>query len=86
MALREKTRDTGGTVQTFTDRMFRCVIKETGAGVEVWAEWEMQQPSGAYRAVAARADAEIEARILALPNLGTALDLVKENTYPKVVP
>jgi hypothetical protein len=96
MALRTSTRTEGGSVAEYTDQMFRCVMKDTrmfdangavvSGSIQVWGEWHIDLGDGRFHTRAARCDLSVEEAILALPNLGTALDQCAANTHPKVTP
>jgi hypothetical protein len=96
MALRTSTRTTGSAAPEYSDRMFRCVMRDTrvfnpdgtvaSGAIEIWGEWHVDQGGGRYTTAAARCDKAVEDEILALPNLPTALDKCAANTHPKVTP
>lgn len=82
--LRGTVRPVTATVTEYKDEMIRCVMASTSAGVEVWGVWNVQQPDGSYLERSARCSPEAEAQIFALTGLPSALDLVRDDTHPRV--
>jgi hypothetical protein len=87
MALYTKTRTDGATPTEYADEVVRtCFIynRRTGA-TEVWSEWDIDLGNGRRVTRSARCDPAVEAEILALPNVGSGLQMASENTHPKVL-
>lgn len=85
MALRQATRTDGAEPTVYSDELVRCVLKTTPDGVEVWGEWKVQVRAGRFKTVSIRCSPMVEAEILALPNLPTALDMAAADTHARAV-
>lgn len=86
MAILTKTRPDAEPVPEKVDRAVGFSIRDPGddGAREVWVEWKIQLANGHYSYRSARVDSDVEAQILALPNLLTGFMLAANNTHPKV--
>lgn len=84
MAIRTRTR-TGGTEQ-LEDELQEIAFRVGKDGAtEVWCEWRPQMVTGGARPPRrVRCSPDVEARILASPNVPTLVDLAANDTHQRI--